>query len=160
MLLLSRSRTWPLGAPPPDYVVGHVRAVLPDRVLDDARIVVREGRIAEVGAHPAGSGADVDGALLSAIGIAGMDRLVQRNVLAMSGRAVEAAGDVTTLLLDKTGTITYGNRRASDFVGMPGVADDELAGRREGVGQQPGEGGDARRGSAGEHQGPGRRPGG
>ena len=56
------------------------------------------------------------GALLSAIGIAGMDRLVQRNVLAMSGRAVEAAGDVTTLLLDKTGTITYGNRRASEFV--------------------------------------------
>ena len=67
------------------------------------------------------------GALLSAIGIAGMDRLVQRNVLAMSGRAVEAAGDVTTLLLDKTGTITYGNRRASDFVRMPGVADDDLA---------------------------------
>ncbi len=61
------------------------------------------------------------GALLSAIGIAGMDRLVQRNVLAMSGRAVEAAGDVTTLLLDKTGTITYGNRRASEFVTMPGV---------------------------------------
>jgi K+-transporting ATPase ATPase B chain len=56
------------------------------------------------------------GALLSAIGIAGMDRLVQRNVLAMSGRAVEAAGDVTTLLLDKTGTITYGNRRATAFV--------------------------------------------
>ncbi|MET0672011.1 MAG: potassium-transporting ATPase subunit KdpB [Microbacterium pygmaeum] len=67
------------------------------------------------------------GALLSAIGIAGMDRLVQRNVLAMSGRAVEAAGDVTTLLLDKTGTITYGNRRATDFVAMPGVGDDELA---------------------------------
>ncbi|SIT85240.1 potassium-transporting ATPase subunit KdpB [Microbacterium sp. RU33B] len=67
------------------------------------------------------------GALLSAIGIAGMDRLVQSNVLAMSGRAVEAAGDVTTLLLDKTGTITYGNRRASDFVRMPGVGDDELA---------------------------------
>ncbi|MFB7882829.1 potassium-transporting ATPase subunit KdpB [Microbacterium sp. NPDC056057] len=67
------------------------------------------------------------GALLSAIGIAGMDRLVQRNVLAMSGRAVEAAGDVTTLLLDKTGTITYGNRRASDFVAMPGVGEDELA---------------------------------
>ena len=67
------------------------------------------------------------GALLSAIGIAGMDRLVQRNVLAMSGRAVEAAGDVTTLLLDKTGTITYGNRRASDFVTMPGIADEELA---------------------------------
>ncbi|HVL62586.1 MAG TPA: HAD-IC family P-type ATPase, partial [Microbacterium sp.] len=61
------------------------------------------------------------GALLSAIGIAGMDRLVQRNVLAMSGRAVEAAGDVTTLLLDKTGTITHGNRQASDFVPMPGV---------------------------------------
>ena len=60
------------------------------------------------------------GALLSAIGIAGMDRLVQRNVLAMSGRAVEAAGDITTLLLDKTGTITYGNRQASDFVGHAG----------------------------------------
>jgi potassium-transporting ATPase ATP-binding subunit len=56
------------------------------------------------------------GALLSAIGIAGMDRLVQRNVLAMSGRAVEAAGDVTTLLLDKTGTITYGNRQAAEFI--------------------------------------------
>ncbi|MFE7845462.1 potassium-transporting ATPase subunit KdpB [Microbacterium sp. NPDC057407] len=67
------------------------------------------------------------GALLSAIGIAGMDRLVQRNVLAMSGRAVEAAGDVTTLLLDKTGTITYGNRRASDFVTLPGVDGAELA---------------------------------
>lgn len=66
------------------------------------------------------------GALLSAIGIAGMDRLVQRNVLAMSGRAVEAAGDVTTLLLDKTGTITYGNRRASAFVPLPGVAEAEL----------------------------------
>lgn len=61
------------------------------------------------------------GALLSAIGIAGMDRLVQRNVLAMSGRAVEAAGDVTTLLLDKTGTITYGNRRASAFVHLAEV---------------------------------------
>ncbi|GAB3606293.1 potassium-transporting ATPase subunit KdpB [Conyzicola nivalis] len=61
------------------------------------------------------------GALLSAIGIAGMDRLVQRNVLAMSGRAVEAAGDVTTLLLDKTGTITYGNRQASEFVTLAGV---------------------------------------
>lgn len=67
------------------------------------------------------------GALLSAIGIAGMDRLVQRNVLAMSGRAVEAAGDVTTLLLDKTGTITYGNRRASEFVPMPGVDRGDLA---------------------------------
>ena len=61
------------------------------------------------------------GALLSAIGIAGMDRLVQRNVLAMSGRAVEAAGDVTTLLLDKTGTITYGNRRAVAFLPLTGV---------------------------------------
>jgi len=61
------------------------------------------------------------GALLSAIGIAGMDRLVQHNVLAMSGRAVEAAGDITTLLLDKTGTITYGNRQASRVVPVPGV---------------------------------------
>ncbi|MGV9415738.1 potassium-transporting ATPase subunit KdpB, partial [Nocardia sp. NPDC003693] len=67
------------------------------------------------------------GALLSAIGIAGMDRLVQRNVLAMSGRAVEAAGDVNTLLLDKTGTITLGNRQASAFVAMPGVSEDEIA---------------------------------
>jgi K+-transporting ATPase ATPase B chain len=67
------------------------------------------------------------GALLSAIGIAGMDRLVQRNVLAMSGRAVEAAGDVSTLLLDKTGTITLGNRQAADFVPAPGVQDAELA---------------------------------
>lgn len=67
------------------------------------------------------------GALLSAIGIAGMDRLVQRNVLAMSGRAVEAAGDVTTLLLDKTGTITYGNRRATEFLPMPGIDPDDLA---------------------------------
>ncbi|AZI58228.1 K(+)-transporting ATPase subunit B [Nakamurella antarctica] len=66
------------------------------------------------------------GALLSAIGIAGMDRLVQRNVLAMSGRAVEAAGDITTLLLDKTGTITYGNRQATEFVAMPGVSQGEL----------------------------------
>jgi len=67
------------------------------------------------------------GALLSAIGIAGMDRLVQRNVLAMSGRAVEAAGDVNTLLLDKTGTITLGNRQASEFVPVPGVEIDVLA---------------------------------
>ncbi len=67
------------------------------------------------------------GALLSAIGIAGMDRLVQRNVLAMSGRAVEAAGDVNTLLLDKTGTITIGNRQASDFLPVGGVSDAELA---------------------------------
>jgi K+-transporting ATPase ATPase B chain len=66
------------------------------------------------------------GALISAIGIAGMDRLVQHNVLAMSGRAVEAAGDVTTLLLDKTGTITYGNRRASEFTAVGGTAGDEL----------------------------------
>ena len=67
------------------------------------------------------------GALLSAIGIAGMDRLVQRNVLAMSGRAVEAAGDVSTLLLDKTGTITFGNRQADVFVPMPNVEQHELA---------------------------------
>ncbi|PND52876.1 K(+)-transporting ATPase subunit B [Rhodococcus sp. ENV425] len=67
------------------------------------------------------------GALLSAIGIAGMDRLVQRNVLAMSGRAVEAAGDIDTLLLDKTGTITYGNRRATALHPAPGVTDLEMA---------------------------------
>ncbi|MEV6678971.1 potassium-transporting ATPase subunit KdpB [Streptomyces erythrochromogenes] len=67
------------------------------------------------------------GALLSAIGIAGMDRLVQRNVLAMSGRAVEAAGDVSTLLLDKTGTITLGNRQASEFVTVKGTTEAELA---------------------------------
>ncbi|MGW3661809.1 potassium-transporting ATPase subunit KdpB [Streptomyces sp. NPDC005141] len=67
------------------------------------------------------------GALLSAIGIAGMDRLVQRNVLAMSGRAVEAAGDVNTLLLDKTGTITFGNRRASAFLPVGTVPMDRLA---------------------------------
>ncbi len=67
------------------------------------------------------------GALLSAIGIAGMDRLVQRNVLAMSGRAVEAAGDVNTLLLDKTGTITIGNRQASEFLPVGGVTPAELA---------------------------------
>ena len=67
------------------------------------------------------------GALLSAIGIAGMDRLVQRNVLAMSGRAVEAAGDVNTLLLDKTGTITLGNRQASDFVPVGEVHIEHLA---------------------------------
>lgn len=66
------------------------------------------------------------GALLSAIGIAGMDRLVQHNVLAMSGRAVEAAGDVATLLLDKTGTITIGDRQASEFVAMEGVNQEEL----------------------------------
>ncbi|MFF7334460.1 potassium-transporting ATPase subunit KdpB [Streptomyces sp. NPDC008150] len=67
------------------------------------------------------------GALLSAIGIAGMDRLVQRNVLAMSGRAVEAAGDVSTLLLDKTGTITLGNRRAAEFVPVGDADEAELA---------------------------------
>ena len=67
------------------------------------------------------------GALLSAIGIAGMDRLVRFNVLAMSGRSVEAAGDVDTLLLDKTGTITLGNRQASEFVSLPGVSERELA---------------------------------
>jgi potassium-transporting ATPase ATP-binding subunit len=67
------------------------------------------------------------GGLLSAIGIAGMDRLVQHNVLAMSGRAVEAAGDVNTLLLDKTGTITLGNRQAAQFIPAPGVSKDQLA---------------------------------
>ena len=67
------------------------------------------------------------GALLSAIGIAGMDRLVQRNVLALSGRAVEAAGDVDTLLLDKTGTITLGNRQATEFLPVDGVSERELA---------------------------------
>jgi potassium-transporting ATPase ATP-binding subunit len=67
------------------------------------------------------------GALLSAIGIAGMDRLVRFNVLAMSGRAVEAAGDVDTLLLDKTGTITLGNRQATEFLALPGVEAAELA---------------------------------
>ena len=67
------------------------------------------------------------GGLLSAIGIAGMDRLVQHNVLAMSGRAVEASGDVNTLLLDKTGTITLGNRQASRFIPAPGVTEQELA---------------------------------
>ena len=67
------------------------------------------------------------GGLLSAIGIAGMDRLIQHNVLAMSGRAVEAAGDVNTLLLDKTGTVTLGNRQASRFIAAPGVTERELA---------------------------------
>ena len=79
------------------------------------------------------------GALLSAIGIAGMDRLVQRNVLAMSGRAVEAAGDVDVLLLDKTGTITYGTRMAAEFIPVAGVTPERadggraalLAGRRD-----------------------------
>ncbi len=67
------------------------------------------------------------GALLSAIGIAGMDRLVQRNVLAMSGRAVEAAGDVDVLLLDKTGTVTFGNRQATELLPLTGVTHDEMA---------------------------------
>ena len=67
------------------------------------------------------------GGLLSAIGIAGMDRLIRFNVVATSGRAVEAAGDVDTLLLDKTGTITYGNRMASEFIAVPGVTERELA---------------------------------
>ena len=69
------------------------------------------------------------GGLLSAIGIAGMDRLVQHNVLAMSGRAVEAAGDVNTLLLDKTGTITLGNRQAAQFIPAPGVTRKRTCGR-------------------------------
>jgi K+-transporting ATPase ATPase B chain len=67
------------------------------------------------------------GGLLSAIGIAGMDRLVQKNVLAMSGRAVEAAGDVHTLLLDKTGTITLGNRQATELLPLPGISESQLA---------------------------------
>ena len=67
------------------------------------------------------------GGLLSAIGIAGMDRLVQHNVLAMSGRAVEAAGDVSTLLLDKTGTITIGNREATELIAVHDVTEQELA---------------------------------
>jgi K+-transporting ATPase ATPase B chain len=67
------------------------------------------------------------GGLLSAIGIAGMDRVMQHNVLAMSGKAVEAAGDVNTLFLDKTGTITLGNRQASEFLPLPGVSVEELA---------------------------------
>ncbi len=71
------------------------------------------------------------GALLSAIGIAGMDRLIQQNVIAMSGRAVEAAGDVNTLLLDKTGTITLGNRQASEFLAVRGVDDATLADRAQ-----------------------------
>jgi K+-transporting ATPase ATPase B chain len=71
------------------------------------------------------------GGLLSAIGIAGMDRMIQQNVIAMSGRAVEAAGDVNTLLLDKTGTITLGNRQAAEFVPMPGVDLRDLADRAQ-----------------------------
>jgi len=67
------------------------------------------------------------GGLLSAIGIAGMDRLIQHNVLAMSGRAVEAAGDVNTLLLDKTGTITFGNRQATEFISAPGITSAQMA---------------------------------
>ncbi|HEY9507216.1 MAG TPA: HAD-IC family P-type ATPase, partial [Gemmatimonadales bacterium] len=71
------------------------------------------------------------GALLSAIGIAGMDRLIQHNVIALSGRAVEAAGDVNTLLLDKTGTITLGNRHAVQFLPVGGVREEELADRAQ-----------------------------
>ena len=71
------------------------------------------------------------GGLLSAIGIAGMDRMIQQNVIAMSGRAVEAAGDVNTLLLDKTGTITLGNRQASEFIPVAGVSIDDLADRAQ-----------------------------
>jgi len=71
------------------------------------------------------------GGLLSAIGIAGMDRVIQQNVIAMSGRSVEAAGDVNTLLLDKTGTITLGNRQAVEFVPMPGITPEQLADRAQ-----------------------------
>ena len=70
------------------------------------------------------------GGLLSAIGIAGMDRLIRHNVIPMSGRAVEAAGDVDTMLLDKTGTITLGNRMASEFLTAPGARIEDLAERR------------------------------
>ena len=66
------------------------------------------------------------GALLSAIGIAGMDRVTRFNVIAMSGKAVEACGDVDTMILDKTGTITYGNRMAADFIPVSGVSVEEL----------------------------------
>ena len=79
------------------------------------------------------------GALLSAIGIAGMDRLVRRNVLAMSGRAVEAAGDCATLLLDKTGTITFGNREADAFIPVNGVTDEQRNAVFEAVNQPGGE---------------------
>src|SRR5207237_8714475 len=75
------------------------------------------------------------GALLSAIGIAGMDRLVQRNVLAMSGRAVEAAGDCNTLLLDKTGTITLGNREAAELLPLAGGGERERAERAQAAGR-------------------------
>ncbi len=75
------------------------------------------------------------GALLSAIGIAGMDRLVQRNVLALTGRAVEAAGDCSTLLLDKTGTITLGNRQAAEFLPLPGR--ERVGARRRGTALEP-----------------------
>ena len=71
------------------------------------------------------------GGLLSAIGIAGMDRVIQHNIIAISGRAVEAAGDVNTLLLDKTGTITLGNRQAVEFIPLPGVSAEELADRAQ-----------------------------
>ncbi|HSL70886.1 MAG TPA: potassium-transporting ATPase subunit KdpB, partial [Longimicrobiales bacterium] len=71
------------------------------------------------------------GGLLSAIGIAGMDRMIQKNVIAMSGRAVEAAGDVNVLLLDKTGTITLGNRQAAEFLPLPGVKSEDLADRAQ-----------------------------
>ena len=102
------------------------------------------------------------GALLSAIGIAGMDRLVRRNVLAMSGRAVEAAGDVDVLLLDKTGTITYGNRQATELLALAGVTPRRarrsgpalVAGRRDAGGAQhrgPGPGA-PRRGVAAERR--------
>ena len=91
--LQARSRSTPARRPPQTVLIALLVALIPTTI----------------------------GALLSAIGIAGMDRLVQRNVLAMSGRAVEASGDVDVLLLDKTGTITLGNRQASEFVPVDGV---------------------------------------
>ena len=97
----------------------------------DPRVFRHLCRWAGVGGHPhravRHAHPDHHRRALSAIGIAGMDRLVRYNVLAMSGRAVEAAGDVDTLLLDKTGTITLGNRMATEFVPMPGVSEAELA---------------------------------
>ena len=117
-----------------------------DRAVDTARRPddrVPGGRASRCAPSPQFAGTDISitiliallvalipttiGALLSAIGIAGMDRLVRRNVLALSGRAVEASGDVDVLLLDKTGTITLGNRQAAAFVPMPGVEEAELA---------------------------------
>ena len=136
--------------PGPDDRAGRGRGAAQDAERDRARILLagpddrlprRRRRAAAVRASSPGTTISITtliallvalipttiGALLSAIGIAGMDRLVRRNVLALSGRAVEASGDVDVLLLDKTGTITLGNRQAAEFVPMPGVSEAELA---------------------------------